>query len=101
MTSAQKGCTPHKTKVPPRSVKRFHARTSNSMNFETLYGARDINNLGQIAGWGTNPSGQIHGFLLTRRACCLLAAVVEAWPDLPEPIKAGVVATVRAGGMVT
>lgn len=31
----------------------------------TLYGCRDINNLGQIVGWGTNPSGQIHGVLLT------------------------------------
>jgi probable HAF family extracellular repeat protein len=31
----------------------------------TLYGCRDINDLGQIAGWGTNPSGQTHGFILT------------------------------------
>jgi probable HAF family extracellular repeat protein len=31
----------------------------------TLYGCRDINNLGQIAGWGTNPDGQIRGLLLT------------------------------------
>jgi len=27
-----------------------------------------------------------------------LAAVVEAWPKLPEPIKAGIVAMVRAAG---
>jgi probable HAF family extracellular repeat protein len=30
-----------------------------------LYGARDINNVGQIAGWGAHPSGEIHGVLLT------------------------------------
>jgi probable HAF family extracellular repeat protein len=30
-----------------------------------LYGCRAINNLGQIAGWGEDSSGQIHGILLT------------------------------------
>jgi probable HAF family extracellular repeat protein len=31
----------------------------------TCYGCREINNLGQIAGWGEDSSGQIHGVLLT------------------------------------
>jgi probable HAF family extracellular repeat protein len=31
----------------------------------TLYGCRAINNLGQIAGWGEDSSGQFHGVLLT------------------------------------
>ncbi len=31
----------------------------------TLNGCRDINNLGQIVGWGMNPSGEIHGVVLS------------------------------------
>jgi probable HAF family extracellular repeat protein len=32
----------------------------------TLYEARDINDYGDICGWGYSPSGQRHGFLMTR-----------------------------------
>lgn len=31
----------------------------------TLKGAVDINNAGQIVGWGINPDGSQHGYLLT------------------------------------
>jgi hypothetical protein len=27
--------------------------------------SESINDRGQIAGWGVNPSGEVHGFLLT------------------------------------
>jgi probable HAF family extracellular repeat protein len=54
----------------------------------TLHGARDINNLGQIAGWGTNPSGEIRGVLLT---------------PVPEPstfVLVGTAAAALSGGLL-
>ena len=35
----------------------------------------------------------------TRQTDPDLAAIVDAWPTLPEPIKAGIVAMVKASGM--
>ncbi len=49
-----------------------------------------------------NESGSIHPLTATQNATRLLpddpglAAVVAAWPDLPEAIKAGIVAMVKA-----
>jgi hypothetical protein len=31
----------------------------------TLSGSRDISNVGHIVGWGINPDGTVHGYLLT------------------------------------
>jgi hypothetical protein len=47
-----------------------------------LESATAINNEGQIAGYGINPSGQPHAFLLTR---------------VPEPTSAGIVLSVLVG----
>jgi len=36
--------------------------------------------------------------LRTPDIACELAAIIDAWPRLPEPIKAGILALVRAAG---
>lgn len=57
-------------------------------------------NAGNSAGWPE--SGAESGALCAQNDPFdpQLAAVVEAWPTLPEPIKAGVLAMIRASGGV-
>ena len=64
-----------------------------------LLHASDINDAGQIVGWGVNPDGETHGFLLTVLHAADLNAdgfidgldllmLLDSWGDCPDPPQA-------------
>lgn len=58
-----------------------------------LAAASSINEIGQIAGWGMNPTGQLHGFLLTPAGAGVAGA--KATPDgTIAPVASAVVTAV-------